>query len=70
MKTKGKMDVWTYVACTSALVASEWAGSRSDRFNPCERDLNTHWTGGCVGSRTVLGVLERRYILILLGLEP
>jgi hypothetical protein len=47
---------------TSALDGGEWSASRTDRFNPTERALDTHWIGGWVGPRAVLDAVVKRKI--------
>jgi hypothetical protein len=42
---------------TSALDGGEWSASRPGRFTPRERALGTHWIGGWVGPRAVLGAV-------------
>jgi hypothetical protein len=46
----------------SALDGGEWSASRPGRFTPRERAPRTHFIGGWVGPRTVLGVVVRRKI--------
>jgi hypothetical protein len=52
-----------------ALVGGEWSASHPGRFTPKERALSTDWIGGLEGLITGLDDMERREILLLLGLE-
>jgi hypothetical protein len=64
MKTYGGLDVSMHVFLTSALVGGEWSASRPGRFTP----PRIHWIGSWVDLRAGLDDVERRTILILLGL--
>jgi hypothetical protein len=64
MKTYGGVDVYIHVFFTSALVGGERSASRPSRFTP-----GASWVGGWVGLRTGQDDVERRNILLLLGLE-
>jgi hypothetical protein len=54
MKAYGE---WVFL--TWALIGGEWWASRLDRFIPGERAHGTHWTGGWVGPKASLDVLEK-----------
>jgi hypothetical protein len=56
---KLRVDVWTHVFLTSALVEGEWWDSRPGRFTPGERIPFTDWVGGCVSPRAGLDDLEK-----------
>jgi hypothetical protein len=47
---------------TSALVGGEWSASRTGRFTPRERALDTGWIGDWVGPRPGLDSVVRRKI--------
>jgi hypothetical protein len=52
------MGEWRYISThslTLALDGGEWSASRPGRFTPRERVPGTHWIGGWVGPRAVLG---------------
>jgi hypothetical protein len=60
-----RIGEWRYSSThslTSALDGCEWSASRPGRFNPRERTPGTHWIGGWVGSRSVLGTVMKRKI--------
>jgi hypothetical protein len=67
---------WRYSSThslTSAIDGGEWSASRAGRFTPREGAPGTHWLGGWVGPRDVLGVVVKRKIPNLTGngtLEP
>jgi hypothetical protein len=55
-----RIGEWRFhVFLTSALDAGEWSGSRPGRFILSEIVAGTHWTGGCVGPRTVVEAVRR-----------
>jgi hypothetical protein len=66
---KRGVDVWIHVFLTPALVEGEWSASRPGRFTPGQRAPGTHWVGIWVGPRAVLGDVEERKFLTLLGVE-
>jgi hypothetical protein len=43
---------------TSALYGGEWSALHPGCFTPRERAPGTHWTGGWVGPRDVLDMVE------------
>jgi hypothetical protein len=47
---------------TSALDGGEWSASHPGRFTSWERAPGTHWTGGWVGPRAGLDIVEKRKI--------
>jgi hypothetical protein len=49
------VEVYVYAFLTSALDGGEWSASRSGRFTPGVRSRGTHWIGGWVVPRAVLG---------------
>jgi hypothetical protein len=60
-----RVGEWRYSSTrslTSALEGGEWSASRPCRFTSRERSLGTHWTGGCVGPRSVLDAMVKREI--------
>jgi hypothetical protein len=67
MKAYARVDVYTHVFLTSALVGGEWSASLSSHFTPGERAPRTQWIGGWVGRRIGLEVLEKRKILDPIG---
>jgi hypothetical protein len=69
MKAYGGVNIWVHIFLTSALVGSEWSGSRPGRFIPGERAPDSRWRGGWVDSRAGLDDLEKRKFLTLPGLE-
>jgi hypothetical protein len=69
MKMYWGVDVWIHIFLTLALVGGEWSASRPSRFTPIDRVPGTHWIGGWVGPRAGLEDVERRKILLVLGLE-
>jgi hypothetical protein len=62
---EGILGEWMYSSThslTSALDGGEWSASHPGRFTPRERAPRTHWIGGWVGLRTVLGAVVKRKI--------
>jgi hypothetical protein len=56
---------WRYSSThslTSALDGGEWSASRTGRFITKDRASDTHWIGGWVGPRAVLGAVVKRKI--------
>jgi hypothetical protein len=49
----------------SALDGGECSASRPGNFTSVDRADGTHWSGGCVGSRAGLDILEKRILLAL-----
>jgi hypothetical protein len=47
---------------TLTLDGGEWSTSNADRFTPREKAPGTHWIGGWVGPRAVLGAVVKRKI--------
>jgi hypothetical protein len=56
-----RMEVQRHAFLTLALEGGEWSASRPCRFAPGERAHGTHWTGGWVGPRAVMGILNDTY---------
>jgi hypothetical protein len=69
MKAYGKVDIYTQVFLTSALVGGECSPSRSCRFIPGERAPGTHWIGGWVDSSVGLDDVEEKKFLTIPVLE-
>jgi hypothetical protein len=62
---EGVLGEWRYSpthSLTSALGGGEWSASRLGRFTPREKAPGTHWIGGWVGPRAVLGAVVKRKI--------
>jgi hypothetical protein len=63
---EGVLGEWRYSSThslTSALDGGEWSASLPGRFTPRGRvPNNTHWIGGWVGPRAVLGAVVKRKI--------
>jgi hypothetical protein len=60
-----RIEEWMYSSThylISALDGGEWSVSRPVRFTPRERAPGTHWIGGWVGPRFVLGAVVKRNI--------
>jgi hypothetical protein len=55
MKAYGRLDVYSHIFLTSALVGGEWSASR-----PKETAPDTHWIGGWVGPKAGLDAKEKR----------
>jgi len=55
MKTYWGIEVQLHAFLTSALDGGEWSASRPSRLPPRERAPASHWIGGWVGPRAVLG---------------
>jgi hypothetical protein len=60
MKSYWGSGVWLHAFLTSALGGREWSASRPGRFTPRERAPGTHWIGGWVAPRAVLGAVMRK----------
>jgi len=56
------VEVQLHAFFTSALVGGELSASRPGHFTPKERAPGTHWIGGLMGPRTVLGAVVKRKI--------
>jgi hypothetical protein len=69
MKEYGRVDIWSHIFLTLALVGGEWSASYPCRFTPGERTPGTHWIGGWMGPRDGLDNVENRKFLTFLGLE-
>jgi len=55
---EGVLGEWMYSSThssSSALDGGEWLASRLGRFIHRERDSRTHWIGGWMDPRTILG---------------
>jgi hypothetical protein len=62
---EGVLAEWRYSSThslTLGLDGSEWSASRPGRFNPRESAPDTHWIGGCVGTRAVPDAVVKRKI--------
>jgi hypothetical protein len=62
MKTYWGVELQLHAFLTSALGGGEWSDSRPGRFTPRERAPSSHWIGGWMGPRTVLGTVVKRSI--------
>jgi hypothetical protein len=62
MKTYWGRGGIVHACLTSVLDGGEWSASRTGRFTPGERALDTHWIGGWVGSRTGVDTVVKRKI--------
>jgi hypothetical protein len=69
MKVYKVVDVSIHIFLTLALVGGQWLASRAGRFNPGERNLGTHSTGGLVDPRAGLEDAEKWKFLTLPQLE-
>jgi hypothetical protein len=63
--TYGRVDVWTHVFLTSALVGGEWSASHPGRFTPGEGAPGTNWIGNWVGPRASMDSLHPTTKLLL-----
>jgi hypothetical protein len=68
MKIYRGVDVYNHVFLTLALIGGEWSASRSNRYNPRERALSTHWIGDWVDPGASLDDKEKGILFTLLGL--
>jgi hypothetical protein len=62
MKVYWGMEVQLHTFLTSALDGGVWSALRPGRFTPGEKAPGTHWIGGWVGPRAVLGAVVKRKI--------
>jgi hypothetical protein len=69
MKTYAGVDVQIRVFLTLALIGGEMSTSRPGRFTAGKGAPGTHFIAGWLGPRIGLDDVEKRKILILLGLE-
>jgi hypothetical protein len=59
MKAHSRVDMWSCVFFTTALVGGVWSATLLGHFNSGERPPGTHFIGGQVGTRASLDNREK-----------
>lgn len=60
IKLYGRVEVQLQVFLTSASDGGEWSSSHHGCFNPRDKALRSHWTGGCGSPRAGLNSVQKR----------